>query len=112
MKVTEDMIKGEIAGFPIEIVQRMVDCQAEQGNKADVGVFVKSCCCHQINGGFSWHNTVEKLQFWNRVISHRDFNLFFERYSKQNTSSIKHRFKIPDGCSVTVEDGFIVIEKS
>ena len=33
----EDLI-GDIEGFPIEVVQRMLECQVEQGNKADVSV--------------------------------------------------------------------------
>lgn len=110
MKVTEDMIKGDITGFPVEVVQRMVECQVEQGSKAGVSVFADDRYCDNALGGFDWEDTSEHKTFWFEVIHNRNFDLFFERYHKQNPS-IKHRFKIPDGCSVTVEDDFIVIEK-
>lgn len=32
--VKPEELKGEIKDFPIEVVQRMVDYQVEQGNKA------------------------------------------------------------------------------
>ena len=31
--------KGELEGFPKEIISRMLDCQEEQGNPRDVSVF-------------------------------------------------------------------------
>ena len=37
-KVKKEDLKGEIKDFPIEVVQRMVDCQLEQYNKACIGV--------------------------------------------------------------------------
>ena len=33
--------KGQLEGFPKEIIARMLDCQEEQGNKRDVTVFEK-----------------------------------------------------------------------
>lgn len=47
-------LKGDIENFPIEVVQRMVECQVEQGNKADVKVFQYSKSSCQSNGGFDW----------------------------------------------------------
>ena len=38
-KVKKEDIIGEIKGSPIEVVQKMVDYQVEQGFKADVSVF-------------------------------------------------------------------------
>ena len=37
-KVNEKDLKGDIKDFPIEVVQRMVDCQLEQYNKACIDV--------------------------------------------------------------------------
>ena len=34
-KVKKEDLIGEIKDFPIEVVQKMVDYQVEQGNKAD-----------------------------------------------------------------------------
>ena len=40
-KVKQSDLIGDIKGFPIEVVQKMVERQVEQGNKADVTVFQK-----------------------------------------------------------------------
>lgn len=56
----EDLI-GEIESFPIEIVQKMVDYQVAQGNKADVTVFQKSAIASRVDGGFNWSETKEYM---------------------------------------------------
>ena len=78
----EDLI-GEIKGFPIEVVQRMVDCQVEQGNKADVSVFQRNKYAGQINNGFDWPKTKERSGFWNMVVN-GDFDDFWQMYPKPN----------------------------
>ena len=83
-KVKPEDLKGEIKDFPIEIVQKMVDYHIkEEGkiNRADMNAL-------QIlpDGAFNWHNTNEGLEFWGRVIHHHDFDLFFEKYPKSETS--------------------------
>lgn len=83
-KVKPEDLKGEIKDFPIEIVQKMVDYHIkEEGkmNRADMNEL-------QIlpDGAFNWHNTNEGLEFWGRVIHHHDFDLFFEKYPKSETS--------------------------
>lgn len=74
-------LKGDITGFPIQVVQRMVDYQGEQGYKYDVTVFQK-CKNAGIDGGFDWGVTIEGYDFWNKVIFDKDFNLFFQLYPK------------------------------
>jgi hypothetical protein len=78
----EDLI-GQIKGFPIEVVQRMVDCQVEQGNKADVTVFQSNVYAYVLFGGFDWDKTIERSFFWHRVID-IDFSEFFKMYPKPN----------------------------
>jgi hypothetical protein len=78
----EDLI-GQIKGFPIEVVQRMVDCQVEQGNKADVSVFQRDVRACVFDGGFDWDKTSEGSKFWCHVLT-GDFDEFFEMYPKQN----------------------------
>lgn len=73
----EDLI-GDIENFPIEIVQRMIECQVEYGNAANVKVFQR-CKLH----GFAWDETKEGFKFWDSVIHNGDFDLFFEKYPKQ-----------------------------
>lgn len=73
---------GKISGFPIEVVQKMVERSTEQERWFDdVGMRTL-----QVNvtsagsGGFSWDATPEGYMFWSRVIAHERFDLFFDRY--------------------------------
>ena len=84
-KVKKEDLIGVIKGFPIEIVQRMVEMQVEQGNKADVTVFQKARATTKKYGGASWDKTAEGLGFWNAVIGEKNFKLFFEKYPKRET---------------------------
>ena len=78
---TEDLI-GEIKDFPIEVVQKMVDYQVEQGNKADITEFQIRNYSYISLGGFSWGNTVEGFDFWDDVINDKKFYVFFKKYPK------------------------------
>lgn len=74
--------KGDIAGFPTEVVEKMLERQVEQGNERDVRVF--EICRHagRHQGGFSWSLTIERDYFWDQVSFYKNFSLFFERYPK------------------------------
>ena len=78
--------KGELQGFPKEIISRMLDCQEEQGNTRDVSVFERDRTAEQYNKGFEWYGTKEGQTFWHKVINNKNFNLFFEKYPKQDNS--------------------------
>ena len=78
--------KGELKGFPQEIVERMLDCQVEQGNERDVRVFEDDVTADKDEGGFSWSELSEDGLFWVRVITSRDFEIFFKRYPQSTTS--------------------------
>lgn len=77
----EDLI-GEIEGFPIKIVQKMVDYQVAQGNKADVTVFQKSNTASKRNKGFDWDKTKENTA-WIGIIMCKDFDIFFKYNPKE-----------------------------
>lgn len=77
----EDLI-GDLKGFPIEVVKKMIERQVEQGNPADVGVFQKDSTRGD-GGGFYWIDTIEDDDFWCAVIMDKDFSVFFERYPKE-----------------------------
>lgn len=83
--------KGELKGFPKEIITRMLDCQVEHGNPRDVSVFERLSAALQSNKGFSWDKTQEGNIFWHKVILHKNFNLFFEKYPKKD-----NKFKVGD----------------
>lgn len=80
MIVTEQDLKGKIANFPIEVVQKMVDYQEEQKRKADPSVFADN-----LLAGFTWSKTPEGAIWWNDIITHRNFSKFFEKYPRKQT---------------------------
>lgn len=82
MKITQKDLIGEIKDFPIEVVQKMIERQVEQGNKADVTVFQRYATSDFIDGGFVWDDTTEGEGFWTEVISHKNFDVFFAKYPK------------------------------
>ena len=69
---------GEIAGFPVEIVEKMLEYQFKQRHVRDVKVFEKSK-----TNGFIWADTPEGHCFWYDVINNENFDRFFEKYPKQ-----------------------------
>lgn len=81
--VKPEDLKGEIAKFPIQVVQKMVDYQVEQGNKADVAIFQLYNQMMHKGGGFNWNKTKEGNQFWANVIVNENFDLFFQRFPKE-----------------------------
>ena len=75
-KVKKEDLIGKLEGFPIEIVQRMVDYQANP----DVSVFQKRLGASSISGGFTWAMSPEGSDFWGDIIVNKQFNKFFEKY--------------------------------
>ena len=82
-KVKKSDLKGQIKDFPIEVVQKMVEKQVHQGNKANVGVFQVDASFCADNCGFDWTRTKEGSAFWNSVITNIDFDVFFAKYPKK-----------------------------
>ena len=78
--------KGDLEGFPKEIISRMLDCQEEQGNLRDVSIFESSKSTDLEPGGFDWYRTKEKGSFWYKVINNKNFDFFFEMYPKKDNS--------------------------
>ena len=81
-KVKQEDLIGNIAGFPIEVVQAMVDEQVRHGNPADVTVFQKNIELDDSKGGFDWDESIEGHRFWSDIIYNKNFDLFFKRYPK------------------------------
>ena len=96
-------LKGKIKNFPIEVVQKMVDYQVLQGNKADVSVFQHDATANHFDGGFDWDETKEGVNFWDMIISDNLFDVFCQYFPddvvytfmladkpKHNANIIKH----------------------
>ena len=84
-KIKKEDLIGQIEYFPLEVVQRMVECQIEQNFKEDVSVFQVSKNAGKDDKGFVWYNTSEGFDFWNKVINLGFFDKFFEKYPKIDT---------------------------
>ena len=80
-KVTEKDLVGQIKDFPIEVVQKMVDCQVEQGYKADVTAFQ---ICKKY--GFLWCDSEDGTEFLESVIVDMNFDVFFKKYPKHQVT--------------------------
>lgn len=76
----EDMV-GDLKGFPVGVVVKMLELQIEQTNILDVSVFEKNAVSDKNEGGFNWATTEDGSDFWEEVIYHHNFSVFFEKYS-------------------------------
>lgn len=57
------MYRGDLKGFPREIVEQMLKYQVKQGNKKDISVFEENNCTDRGHGGFTWGRTSEGHAF-------------------------------------------------
>lgn len=64
--------------LPVKIQRRMLECQVEQGNPADSGVFMKQIDAIKENGGFDWFDTLEGHIAWSYAITN-DYYRFLYR---------------------------------
>jgi hypothetical protein len=74
--------KGDLKGFPQEVVEWMLDQQEAQGNRRDVSVFEEGRMADKSEGGFNWGKR-ENIKFCSEVICYRNFSLFFEKHPKK-----------------------------
>jgi len=78
--LTKDDLIGDLEGFPIGVVVRMLEEQEKHGNEPDVTVFQKYNGSSKDVGGFYWQRTEAGKKFWSDVIGDYDFELFYEKY--------------------------------
>ena len=73
--VTEADLQGEIADFPLHVVQAMCDEQVKQGNPFNPSVFRVEKLANGPKGGFTWALSKKGHGFWHEIINRRDFDL-------------------------------------
>lgn len=71
--ITKEDLIGQIANFPLKIVEAMVANQVRQGNPANVKVFQDKVDASFVEGGFSWNKSAEGQFFWSKVINGKQF---------------------------------------
>lgn len=87
-KVNKQDLIGDLKGFPIEVVEKILDYQYKQFGKKDISVFQYDRYSGKDNKGFIWGNTIEGHNFWRDVISRKEFDLFFKRYPKNLSKNV------------------------
>lgn len=108
-KMISDALKGydpegDIEGFPVEVVAKMLERQYEQCKMVDVSVFEDDKSTSALASGFDWDITVEGEHFWDRVIEARDFSEFFKKYPKAEAPGAGMPFSFKSFDSVLVRD--------
>ena len=73
--LTEEDIIGDIKGFPIGVIVRMLEEQSIQCKRTDIIAFQRSR-----KAGFSWAHTEAGWVFWDHVLNENNFDLFFKEY--------------------------------
>ena len=86
--VTKEDLIGQIANFPLKIVEAMVANQVRQGNPANVKVFQDKVDASFVEGGFSWNKSAEGQFFWSKVINGKQFPAEVVQPDKFNESTI------------------------
>lgn len=66
--------KGYLEGFPLNIIDKMIDEQIAQGNRPDVTVFEHDAGQNKKGGGFDWSLSRQKEEYWQEVIGNRNFD--------------------------------------
>lgn len=95
--------KGDLEGFPEEIVEAMLEYQEEHGNGRDVTVFEKDRFLGVYEGGFTWRETVEGYNFWEMILQRKDFDIFFDKYPKKEVT--EGLVKEPMRCRIDLGGG-------
>jgi|GEM_PF-2222422 len=113
MNITEKDLIGGLQEFPIEIAERMLWHQVDQGNTRDVTIFQNEIDASQSNKGFTWSATNkygEGTPFWNIIINKRFFSEFFKKYPKvvksiEPTEKKGDELSIGDLVKCTIKEG-------
>lgn len=87
-KVEQSDLVGNIKDFPIEVVEKMIEEQVRQGCQPNVEVFQNYVASDVEKGGFNWSNTDDGMDFWLEVVGDGNFDLFFEKYPKENKPNL------------------------
>lgn len=96
IKITEQDCIGQLKGVPVPIVQRMVECQVEQGNPANIAVFQRNINACLYMGGFNWGDTKEDYDSWKHALMDKEFDKFLKDYpaEKSNPNHIRFTTKL------------------
>lgn len=103
----EDLI-GELEGFPIEVVKKMLEHQWAQTGVADVSTFQNDPSAGPRDDGFLWNDTDEGWSFWASVITHHEWDTFFALYPRTNRDRRKRKKGPCEYASMTKAEAWIL----
>ena len=98
LKVNKSDIYGAIEGFPLEVVQKMVELTIEEEHTDFEGAL--KILRKTSWAGFTWSETDEGSYFWYKVVDHHEWWRFFKRYPVNLSSPIRYAVvkECGDGC--------------
>ena len=115
--------KGELRGFPKEVVERMLFWQETHTGVRDISVFEEDVSTHSYRGGFNWEDTTEGYEFWADVIYHKNFDRFYEVTGGKTEETSKEPMRcyidlgggnkvefLIDGLDVNFDKGYVNIK--
>lgn len=70
----------DFKNLPVEIQERMLDEQVQQGNPRNAKVFETKIWANKRLGAFNWSESVEGYDFWEEIIQHGNLAVFYEKY--------------------------------
>lgn len=88
LKISKDDIYGAIEGYPLEVVQKMVELTIKD-ELTDIEEALKILRRTPWNG-FTWAETDEGNNFWYKVIDRHEWWRFYERYPASLSSPIRY----------------------
>jgi hypothetical protein len=72
----------DFKNLPVEIQERMLNEQVQQGNPRNAEVFENNIIANNRLGAFNWSESVEGYDFWEEIIQNGNFAIFYEKYPK------------------------------
>ena len=87
--------KGDLYGFPLEVIDKMIERQVKHGNPANVKVFEDRATVDKDSKGFTWSATEEGSEFWGEIVTEKAFDLFFKKYPKEEEPSKEEELPLP-----------------
>jgi len=89
--------KGQLKGFPKEIIAKMLEYQFDQTGFQDVRIFESDSSSGKISGGFDWKETIEGGSFWTEVIDDHKFSIFSLQSEPEEELKYGDRVEYKDG---------------
>lgn len=88
IKINKDDIYGAIKGFPLEVVQKMVELtmKEEHTNIEEALKILRN----NPWSGFTWSETADGNLFWYKVIDQHEWWRFYERYPVNLSAPIRY----------------------